>query len=65
MADEHRIAHVVELLQVVLDAQPNDEDTANNVLFTYSDDWTLVFARGDRAEQTREGVSKLYKVKLG
>lgn len=65
MADEHRIAHVVELLQVVLDAQPNDEDTANNVLFTYSDDWTLVFARGDRAEQTREGVRKLYKVKLG
>lgn len=62
---QQQLLSVVAQLDAILNELPNDADTPNNVIFTYGENWTLVFARGDRAEQTLEGIRKLYKVKLG
>lgn len=64
--EEQRILNVVAELGSIVDAleaeslTQDPDSVPTNALFTYGDDWTLVFARGDRAAFTLDGVRVLY-----
>lgn len=63
--EELRVRNVVqELGQILNELAREDPEAPANILFTFGEDWTLVFARGDRAEETLKGVRELYGVEL-
>jgi hypothetical protein len=61
--DEVQIPGVVAALRQILETlNAEDPETAGSTVFTYGNDWTLVFATADRAKETLDGVRKLYGI---
>lgn len=56
---EQRVLAVVEELKSLL----NSLDGEGQVYFPYGNDWTLLFAVGDRAEQVRKNAAEFLGVK--